>query len=212
MINFLNQTLRRLFVGGMGSQLDDESQVSFEFPDQDFRSHLRTMGRCMLNVCLVDLKENRNLSTTTPAAVSKGVTPLALSFRRRVDCHYLISAWSPATRSAEPTLDEHALLYDAMTLLVEAEPLVPRKAYGLVPMPRNFPLVLCDAELPSAILPAERFAKIAEFWSAASGVHWRPTIHLVVTLPVINRVTRGVENSCLQFSAKIPTSDSLPAF
>lgn len=84
----------------------------------------------------------------------------------------------------EPALDEHALLYTAMSTLMEAEPLVPESVYGAKPLPRDFPSVLRNTALPTMLLPVERFPKIAEFWSAGRG-HWKPTLHLVVTLPVL---------------------------
>src|SRR5262249_27703763 len=116
MINFLNETLRQLFLTRMQDEVADPSQLSFDFPDDDFRNHVKTHGKNTLNVCLVDLRENRTLASpagaTAPPSASGGAPP-----QRRVDCHYLISAWSPAARSVEPAMDEHELLYKAMALL-----------------------------------------------------------------------------------------------
>lgn len=195
MINFLNEMLRHLFLTGMCEDFTETSQVSFDLPDEKFRSQVKTLGKNVLNVCLVDLKENRSQAVMEAPRQSKDANVGARVTRRRVDCHYLISAWSPATRSVEPSLDEHALLYDAMALLVEAEPLIPREIYGSKPLPRNFPVALHDAQLPSVLSPTERFPKIGEFWSAARGVYWKPTIHLVVTLPVMTRPDRNEKNA-----------------
>jgi hypothetical protein len=177
MISFLNEMLRQLFLTAINDEITDSLQVSFEFPDEEFRSQVKAQGRSALNVCLVDLRENRALAS--PAAVTS-------ASQRRVDCHYLISAWSPATRSVEPAMDEHALLYKAMSALMEAEPLVPRRIYNGKTIPKNFPAIFRDAEFPAVILPVERFPKVAEFWSGSRGVHWKPSIHLVVTLPVVS--------------------------
>jgi hypothetical protein len=182
-INYVNETLRQLFVSRIADDIVDASQVSFELPDDEFRSQVRTQGKNFLNVCLVDLRENR-----TGAAVAAAPRPSADAGEffgpRRIDCHYLISAWSPAARNVEPTLDEHALLYKVMSVLMEADSLVPAKVYGPKPLPRNFPTALRSTALPIMLLPVERFPKIAEFWSAGRG-QWKPTVHLVVTLPVL---------------------------
>lgn len=82
-------------------------------------------------------------------------------------------------------MDEHALLYKAVAALMDAEPLAPRRIYGSARLPANFPRALLDEPLQTAILPMERYAKTGEFWTATHGAHWKPTIHLVVTLPVL---------------------------
>jgi hypothetical protein len=184
MINFLNEILRELFVSRIKDDIADSSQVSFELPDEEFRSQVKTLGQNVLNLSLVDLRENRTLGKMMPK--SWAPTAEERPDQRRVDCHYLISAWSPAARSVEPCMDEHALLYKALAALMEAEPLAARKIYGSRPLPTNFPRMLRSAELPIVILPVERFPKIAEFWAAAQGIRWKPTIHLVVTLPVLS--------------------------
>jgi len=179
MIHFLDETLRELFISQIKDEITDSSQVSFELPDDEFCSHVKTLGRSVLNVSLVDMRENRS---TAVGNLKSSQTGSAL---RRVDCHYLISAWSPAVKSAEPVLDEHALLYKALVALMEAEPMVPRAIFGFKPLPRDFPEPLRDTVFPTVVLPVERFPKTAEFWAAAKGVHWKPTIHLVVTLPIV---------------------------
>jgi len=175
MIHFLNETLRQLFLSRI-HDLQDPSQVSFEFPEEEFRSQVKTHGRNTLNISLVDLRENRTTLPAGPAGTS-----------RRIDCHYLISAWSPAARNVEPAFDEHALLYQAMAVLMETELLVPGKVYGRLPLPKSFPEILRDAELPLAVQPVERFARMAEFWLATRGTLWKPSIHLVATLPVVSQ-------------------------
>jgi hypothetical protein len=61
MINFLNEILRQLFVSRIRDDIADSAQVSFELPDEEFRSQVKTMGRNVLNLSLVDLRENRTL-------------------------------------------------------------------------------------------------------------------------------------------------------
>ena len=180
MIHFLNETLRQLFLARIDG-LEDASQVSFEFPEEEFRSQVKTHGRNTLNVFLVDLRENR---TALPARTSEQAGTF-----RRIDCHYLISAWSPATRNVEPSFDEHDLLYKTMAVLMQTELLAPGKVYGRLPLPKGFPGILRDAELPLVVQPVERFARTAEFWLATKGTLWKPSIHLVITLPVMPQDT-----------------------
>lgn len=179
MIDFLNETLRQLFLGSV-AEIESATQVSFEFPDEDFRSQVKTNGKTVLNVCLVELKENRT------AARGSNWPSADAALLRRIDCHYLISAWSPATKSVEPTLDEHALLYKALAALMRTEPLSPLKVFGATQPPTNFPHGFLNSSLPTMVLPVEPYGKTAEFWNATRSVHWKPTIHLVVTLPVLS--------------------------
>ena len=107
---------------------------------------------------------------------------------RRVDCHYLVSAWSPATstQAVEPTVDEHLLLYKVIAALNRAEPLVPRAIYAPNPLPPGFPSAVADAELPTVLMPPEGFPKLAEFWGTMGNNHrHKPIVYLQLTVPVI---------------------------
>ena len=96
----------------------------------------------------------------------------------------MISAWSPAAKGAEPTLDEHALLYRALSVLTDAEPLDAREIFAT--LPAGFPDAFCARRRCRRwSCPIERFSRVAEFWAASKGVPWKPTIHLVVTLPLV---------------------------
>jgi hypothetical protein len=185
MIDYLDDMLRQLFLTTV-SGITNPSQVSFEPPNDDFRGQVQTAGKMALNVYLADLRENRMYRTNERTrTVQNGIFNDAQA-PRRVDCHYLISAWSPATASAsvEPTVDEHLLLYQTMTALVEAEPFVPSAIYTPGTLPPYWSLI-ADEELPSVILPIEGFPKLAEFWGATKTVHWKPAVYLIVTLPVV---------------------------
>jgi hypothetical protein len=86
----------------------------------------------------------------------------------RVDCHYLISAWSGATDRVYKTRDEHRVLAEALAVLVEARA-----------------IRVAGVELPTTIAPPEGFAKLAEFWGTMGRKErWRPAVELVVVIPV----------------------------
>lgn len=187
MIRDLDNLLRQLFVDEVPEILND-SQVSFRPPDDDWRSEVLNLQQLALNVYLVDLRENRLLRSN--AQVRAGVVDGQVTYTHspvRVDCHYLITAWSPAQPgpAVEPTPDEHHLLYQAMAALTRNGALNPVVVYGegapiLAGLP---PLFLSD--LPIQVLPVEGFIKQPEFWGTMGDDHrWRPAIYLIVTLPL----------------------------
>ncbi|MFI8535789.1 Pvc16 family protein [Streptomyces aquilus] len=190
MIEHIDRMLRDLLVARVDG-LADKAQVRFEPPDENWRTFVGNLSGLALNVYLVELRENRQLRTNERARTQlAGITVSQLS-SRRVDLHYLVTAWSPATpnQAVEPTVDEHALLYRAAAVLLAAEPLVPAVIYGPGKLPAAFPPLLADATLPTSVLPADGFPKYAEFWGTMGGRQpWRPGIHLTVTVPVAPRV------------------------
>lgn len=168
--------------------LTTTEQVRFQPPDDDLRTSVANLGREVLSVYLVDLRENAALRNPewhlvhTPGGPQRELTPA------RVDCHYLISAWSPATLTPaiEPTLDEHVLLYRALAVLFQLDPLNPSRVLppgsaalaGIDPLIRN-------ADLPTQVVPAEGWPKLGEFWSAmGSEQRWKPAVWFTVTIPV----------------------------
>ena len=192
MINHLDNMLRHLFMTQV-EDISEETQVRFQPPDEDWRTYVSSLTvngspANALNVYLVDLRENRKLrSNERTQRIANGQvseTPAP----RRIDCHYLISAWSPAgvSPAVESDLDEQALLYQVTAVLMNNEPLVPQRVYGSDPLPPSFPETIAEAELPTMILPVEGFPKLAEFWGAMGAGHrWKPAVYLVVTLPVM---------------------------
>ena len=192
MIDLFDNLLRQMFIEQI-AEITDESQVRFQPPDADWRTYVTnlTVGgnpANALNVYLIDLRENRRLrSNERVRSFSNGVAEDEPA-PARLDCHYLISAWSPATVSpaVEPTLDEHALLYQAVAVLTRNGPFNPSRIYPAGSAALNaWPAPFRDTELPVELLPVEGFNKLAEFWSGmGQGALWKPAIYLIVTLPV----------------------------
>ncbi len=137
MIDLLDNLLQRLFRVSI-AQLSADSQVRFQAPDQDWRQLVGNITDIngdpanSLNVYLVDLRENRRLRTNERERLTVGDDVLEAPPPRRVDCHYLISAWSPIAASAalDPTPDEHALLADMARVLGAHDELDPVAIYG----------------------------------------------------------------------------------
>ena len=191
MIRHLDELLRHLFVVAI-DQIGDEMQVRFQPPNDDWLGYvngLTSNGQPVnaLNVYLIEVRENRELrSNEVSRSVAAGLVTESFA-PMRLDCHYLITAWSPAAVSpaVEPGLDEHALLYEVTAALANNQPLIPRAVYG-AGLPADFPAEIADAELPMEFVPVEGFPKYAEFWGTmGTSRPWRPAIHLVVTLPVL---------------------------
>jgi len=168
--------------------LTSADQVRFQPPDDDWRNAVANLGKSALNVYLVDLRENRALRDNDWQLVFDNGQPKREPSPLRVDCHYLLSAWSPATvtQAIEPTLDEHALLYAAMAALANADPLNPSQVYpaGSAALGAVDPLIR-DADLPVQIVPAEGYPKLAEFWGPmGANSRSKPAIFYIVTVPV----------------------------
>jgi len=185
LIAHLDGLLRHLFRAHL-SQIPDDSRVRFQPPDVDWRQHVAGLGTGLaLNVYLVDLRENRKLrSNERIRSVVDGIAT-DVPAPRRVDLHYLITAWSPAAPSAsfDPTPDEHTLMHDVTRVLMDHQPLVPAEILLPLPVP---PDLAVDPELETSVLPGDGFPKYAEFWGTMGTTHpWKPAVYLTVTVPVV---------------------------
>jgi Pvc16 N-terminal domain/Carboxypeptidase regulatory-like domain len=191
-LDHLDNLLRQLFLDQVPG-LESENQVRFQPPDEDWRTvvaNLTVGGQPAnaLNVYLADLRENRRIRSNEFTTATENGAHLRERAPLRVDCHYLITAWSPATATpaVEPTVDEHVLLYQVLGVLNNNVPLNPSRIYPLGSPPlAAVPELIREADLPTVVAPADGFPKLAEFWGAmgAEG-RWRPGVYLVVTLPV----------------------------
>jgi len=168
-------------------------QVGFEPPDDVWRNHVVSILRNALNVYLLDLRENRKLRSNERTRNFENGVVMSDPAPARLDCHYLITAWTPGTYSPglteptiEPTLDEHTLLYQAATLLTQSALMIPSRAYPPNSPPLNkWPERFQDVELPTVLTPVEGFGKLAEFWGTMGIKHaWKPALYLIVTIPI----------------------------
>jgi hypothetical protein len=183
-IDFLDEMLRRL----LGTKVPGltGNRIGFGPPDSAWRGHVTHQTAGSLNVYLAELRENRKLRSN-----ERFRQPLDGGFRDtpappRLDCHYLISAWSPAkeTPQVEPSIDEHLLLYETTRVLMDHAPLDAIAIYSPGGLPANFPDALLDPLPPASVAPPEGFAKLPDFWLRMDTV-WKPAVELVVTVPVV---------------------------
>ena len=149
MIRHLNNILRRLITAQI-ALLSDEDQVRFEPPDQGWRTYVANLtGESGplngLNIYLADMRENRALRSNERIRESSNGGFTEIPPPRYVNCHYLISAWNPASLSQtsnpalEPAMVEMALLSDVTRVLMDNEPMIPRQVYGETGLPADFP-------------------------------------------------------------------------
>ena len=190
----VDNLLRTVLMAGVPG-VTSADQVRFQPPDDDWRTVVSGLKDNALNVYLVDVRERRDLRSNEWVTGSGPLGPTRTPEPTRVDCHYLVSAWSPATitPAIEPTLDEHRLLYDAMAALLRSSPLVASDIYppGSAAFNALDPL-LTERGIPTEVVPPEGFLKLAEFWGAmGTGTRWRPAIWLIVTVPVAMRTQAG---------------------
>lgn len=187
MIDHLDNILRTVLMQIDG--INDEDQIGFQPPDDVWRAHVANLQDEAFNVYLCELRENRFLRSNARVRSTSNGQVLHDPAPARVDCHYLVSAWSPADVSpaTEPTVDEHLRLYQATAVLMQQAPLNPSHIYppGSAAL-ATVPALIRNSDLPTQVLPGEGFNKLAEFWGTMGTNHrWKPVIHLVVTLPVV---------------------------
>lgn len=176
MLRDLDVALRTLFktrmtqLGAPGPVADE--QVGIMPPDDAWEGGLSGIApQRALNVYLADMRENRELRSNERVTVAQAGVRRLEPAPMRVDCHYLISAWSPSTDRRTKTLEEHQVLAEALAVLVDEEV-----------------ITVAGAELPTEIVPPGGFSKLAEFWGTMGPEHrWRPVILLIVTIPVRGR-------------------------
>lgn len=169
------------------------TQVDFEPPNEDWRQTVVAAGEERVNLYLYDLRENLKLySNERTREVHPGYS-VERQAPPRLDCHYVVTTWSPVTFAppmVEPTLDEHARIYDVLAVLMRYNPLVPADVYrsGIaIPSGRsiaNVPAPL-QTELPVEVCLLDPLRNIGDFWNTMK-VAWRPAIHLTVTVPVVD--------------------------
>jgi hypothetical protein len=202
-IDLLDMLLFRLFRWQV-NELTSNAQVRFQPPDEDWRAMVPNIADAngnpanALNVYLVDLRENRRLRTNERERTYVGSDVYTTPPPRRVDCHYLISAWSPvqATPGMDPTFDEHALLAEVARVLGRRDELDPAEICAAT-RPPNLPAIAVPAPLageilPLTLLPVEGFPKYAEFWGTMGDKHrWKPCVYAVVTVSLKDTPVRA---------------------
>jgi hypothetical protein len=199
MIDHLDTLLHRLFRNGV-AELTSDAQVRFQPPDEDWRALVPNITDAAgnpansLNVYLADLRENRSLRSNVRERTVVGQEVFETPPPRRVDCHYLISAWSPVTvtMGIDPITDEHALLAEATRVIGAYDELDPALVFAASSPPEPPPAVIADERFPITLLPMDGFPKIAEFWGTMGEKNrWKPCLYAVITVALREAAVRA---------------------
>jgi hypothetical protein len=207
-IDYLNGLLGRLFTSHSPPGLT-ASQIGFNAPDDNWRMHVEGMPGIALNVYLTELHEDltrrsheRVHHTGAASIVEQTRVPA------RLNCRYLLSAWSPLTVNAltDPAVAEAVLLYQVTQLLMDTIPLDAAAIYPPGALPAGFPPEMLDPPLPAVVVPAAPFDKLPDFWARMDTV-WKPVVELIVTLPVPHGVQQAGPPVTTLFAEYRTTSD-----
>jgi Pvc16 N-terminal domain len=182
MINYLDRMLAQVIL----DRVDSTLFIGFQPPDDDWRTKAIPGNVNAVNVFLTELRENRRLRSNERVRTVVNGDVTELPEPRRMDCHYLITAWSPATPQVDPTLDEHALLGAIASAFANADPLRALDIFAGIGIPAGMPAVLLGYSLPVTLMPVEGFHKYAEFWGTMGRHHqpWKPAVYVIATLPL----------------------------
>lgn len=173
--------------------LSGPTQVGFEPPDEQWRTKVAGGGEDRLNIYLYEIREDLKYRSNERTSRFQDGWIHQNRTLERLDCHYLITAWSPMLHSpplSEPTLEEHKLLYAVLAVLMRHRALIPAEVYRpgvMIPSGRSLSSVPADIRedsLPLDAALADQIRDLGDYWSTMRVV-WRPTIGLTVTIPVI---------------------------
>lgn len=147
------------------------ADVSFDTPDRDYKPTQATV-----NLFLHEVSENRTLRDEARVMTRTGNGYTSRMPSLRVDCTYLVTAWSTQAAGLKAA-EEHRLLGLALQWLSRFPVLDDRFLRGaLRTPPQPYPLTTLVAQ-------TQEGRSNAEFWSAL-GVPPRPAFSLTVTLTV----------------------------
>jgi hypothetical protein len=189
MIDPLDDVLRDL-VQSRVAALAGPTQIGFAPPNADWKAAVVAAGEERLNLYLYDMRENVRLRSNEITSTNKAGSITQNFPSPRLDCTYLISAWSPVAISPllDPTREEHAILYKVLAVLMQFRPLDAAEVYAK-PNPlghtlAGVPQALRDQPLPAAVGFPEAVKEPTEFWTTMK-VDSRPAIRLTITVPVV---------------------------
>jgi hypothetical protein len=181
-IDFIDATLKQL----LESQVTAKPvSVAFEVPNDAWRTRVSASKGNWLDVYLIEMRENRKLRSNELITDWVDGVQMLRPVPARLDCHYLVSAWTRAAINASPmveaTEDEWIVLYDAARVLMNN---IPLDVASIYPTPSTLPPVLLEQPLPMVVAMPEGFGKLPDFWTRMDWV-WKPVIEVVITVPVV---------------------------
>jgi hypothetical protein len=196
MIDDLDRTVEELLRRELAPALVEQVGISFAAPDSEFPPSSVTLPA--VDLFLYDIRENLELRSTG-WIVERQDDRTAIKMRApvRVDCSYLITAWSSES-STTRALDEHRLLSEVMKVLLR-HPTIPEVLL-------QGSLKGQEPPLPSSTLQPGRLQSVGEFWQAVGGkpkaaLNYTVTIGVAPGRPIETEVPVIEKN--LQFAGSV---------
>lgn len=145
------------------------AEKSFITPDKAFGTAL---AKATVNLFLYDVKENRDLRDPTPILEKVGNTFVRRQPPVRVDCSYIVTAWSKDANDNQ-VIEEHRLLAQALMWLTRF-PTIPAQYLQGNMTTQPYPLVMWVAQI-------DPNKNAGEFWDALA-IPPRAAFYLTVTV------------------------------
>jgi Pvc16 N-terminal domain len=189
MIDDLDRTVEELLKRELPLGLVGQVAISFAAPDSEFPPTSVTLPA--VDLFLYDIREN--LELRQPGWIVERHDNWTATKRRtpvRVDCSYLVTAWS-SEGSTTRALDEHKILSEVMYALLR-HPILPEALLQGR---------LRGQEPPTSALQPGRLQSVGELWQALGGkpkaalnytvtIGWAPDRPVETELPVIERAIK----------------------
>jgi len=182
-IDDLDRTVEELLRRELPPALVEQVAISFAAPDSEFPPSAVTLPA--IDLFLYDVRENMELRSTQWLVERKDDgTGTRTRSPVRVDCSYLITAWSSESSTTRP-LDEHRLLSEVMKVLLR-HPTIPDVLL-------QGSLKGQEPPLPCTTLQPGRLQSVGEFWQALGGkpkaaLNYTVTIGVVPVRPIETEV------------------------
>jgi hypothetical protein len=165
MIEDLDKTLAELLQRELPQELvgpDAATRVNISFatPDGDFPPPAVTLPA--IDLFLYDIRENRELRSNEWLVERRGGNVAAKKRSpARVDCSYLVTAWTGGSSDTSQAQKEHRLLGEVLKVLLR-HPVVPAEVL-------QGSLRGQEPPLPSISLQSSLLQSLGEFWQALGG-------------------------------------------
>jgi hypothetical protein len=182
MINLLDLVIEKILdTGWTTTPPPAKPGFYFTVPDDAWQTKVKAGADERLNIYLYEIRENRDFRRPAWDVIELSDHTAVLSTPPAYfDCHYLISAWSPAedSEATSPVLDEHRLLSEATRVLLRNPDVIP----AIIGIAGGGP-VFQEAHIYLTVAPPEGQSVLNDFWSTMK-LPWRPALHLVAVAPL----------------------------
>jgi Pvc16 N-terminal domain/Carboxypeptidase regulatory-like domain len=201
MFHDLDDTLKRVLDDTAAPTVLQEADVSFETPEKNYAPFVAT-----INLFLYEVRENRELRDPIPVVERVGDVIFRRRSPLRVDCSYMVTAWSNQVGAAK-IVEEHRLLSQALLWLSRFPTIPPTYLQGsLASQPFPPPNLVAQMD--------DSKSAVGEFWTAL-GTPPRPTFNLVATIamelgvevsegpPVVTKEMRLLDERWFQIAGRV---------